>query len=96
MEVQKIIRKTIIRLTRKSLLRYLYKEKRMDPIKCNRFSHSWNYGGKNIYVIICPHCRTTLSIKKHRILKTDVRSLVGPTQSSVVDRTALESDAVHG
>ena len=38
------------------------------PIKCPRCSHSWAYNGKNNYVATCPHCRTTLSIRKNKII----------------------------
>ena len=43
-------------------------EQRMiTPIRCHRCTHEWNYGGKNLFVATCPHCRTQLSIRKHKV-----------------------------
>jgi Zn finger protein HypA/HybF involved in hydrogenase expression len=49
----------------------LQREIRVEPMKCHRCSHEWNYSGKNIYVATCPHCRTTLTIRKHKRLRAD-------------------------
>jgi DNA-directed RNA polymerase subunit RPC12/RpoP len=33
------------------------------PIRCKRCNHSWQYKGKNIYVVTCPHCGTKIGIR---------------------------------
>jgi len=45
--------------------------RKVEPLRCHRCSHFWEYSGKNMYVATCPHCRTQLSIKKHRVLQKD-------------------------
>ena len=69
-------------------------EKNSIHLKCHRCSHSWNYSGKNLYAAMCPHCRLLLSVRKHRILQTDlgIRARGQPTET---DRIALESNPVH-
>ena len=36
-------------------------------IKCPRCDHQWGYKGKNPYIVSCPYCKDTLTIRKHRI-----------------------------
>ena len=36
-------------------------------IKCPRCDYQWGYKGKNPYIVSCPYCKDTLTIKKHRI-----------------------------
>lgn len=45
----------------------IVEQKAVTPIRCHRCKHEWNYGGKNVYVATCPHCRTQLSIRKHKV-----------------------------
>lgn len=33
-------------------------------IQCKRCHHSWQYRGKNDYLVSCPHCGTKIGIKK--------------------------------
>jgi hypothetical protein len=40
-------------------------QKTARPIQCPRCAHKWYYTGKNEYIDSCPHCRTTVSIKKY-------------------------------
>jgi hypothetical protein len=47
-------------------------KKKVELLRCHRCSHFWEYSGKNVYVATCPHCRTQLSIKKHRVLQKDL------------------------
>ena len=42
-------------------------EKKVTPLVCQRCLHKWNYGGTNLYVATCPHCRTYVNIKKNKI-----------------------------
>ena len=41
-------------------------EKKVTPLVCQRCLHKWNYGGSNLYVATCPHCRTYVNVKKNR------------------------------
>lgn len=36
-------------------------------IKCSRCDYLWLYKGKNPYVVSCPYCKDTLTIRKHRV-----------------------------
>ena len=36
-------------------------------LACQRCKHEWNYTGKNKYYAHCPHCKTTVSIKKQQV-----------------------------
>jgi predicted RNA-binding Zn-ribbon protein involved in translation (DUF1610 family) len=54
---------------------------RVTPIKCPRCGYYWKYGGKNKHVATCPHCGTTISIRKHTVRQTG-QSLVRPGQSA--------------
>ena len=39
-------------------------EKEAVRIRCQRCQYEWPYSGKNNFVARCPHCRTTVTIKK--------------------------------
>ena len=49
-------------------------EKKGNKITCHRCKHLWNYGGTNEYVAICPHCRTTVSLRRQT--KTAPKELI--------------------
>jgi late competence protein required for DNA uptake (superfamily II DNA/RNA helicase) len=36
-------------------------------IKCSRCDYLWSYKGKNPYIVSCPYCKNTLTIRKHRV-----------------------------
>jgi acetyl-CoA carboxylase beta subunit len=36
-------------------------------IKCSRCDYLWLYKGKNPYIVSCPYCKDTLTIRKHRV-----------------------------
>jgi hypothetical protein len=36
-------------------------------IKCSRCNYQWGYKGRNPYIVSCPYCKDTLTIRKHRI-----------------------------
>lgn len=46
---------------------YVILEKKAIPMQCHRCKHPWNYTGANEYVAVCPHCRTTVSLRKHKV-----------------------------
>jgi Zn finger protein HypA/HybF involved in hydrogenase expression len=33
-------------------------------LRCQRCLHKWEYRGQNPYFTLCPHCRTTVRIRK--------------------------------
>jgi len=35
-------------------------------LRCQRCFHEWEYGGKNPYFTLCPHCRTTVRVSKNK------------------------------
>lgn len=45
-------------------------EREAIRIRCQRCKYVWLYTGKNNFVARCPHCRTTVTIKK-RLLQSD-------------------------
>lgn len=64
--------------------------RKVEPLRCHRCLHFWEYSGKNMYVATCPHCRTQLSIKKHRVLQKDL-GLEASGLTAVDTKTAQES-----
>lgn len=50
-------------------------QRTVTRIRCHRCTHEWNYGGKNLFVATCPHCRTQLSIRKHKVPQSSQDSI---------------------
>ena len=40
-------------------------------LKCQRCTHTWMYTGNNNYNAKCPHCGTSVSINKNKVIVTD-------------------------
>jgi len=71
------------------------------PLRCKRCSHTWQYSGTNPYVATCPHCRTTVSIQKHRVSQTGQSfegpaSLVTSQPSRIVSPTMNSCSPIFG
>jgi hypothetical protein len=70
-------------------------------IKCQRCLHKWKYKGKNPFFTLCPHCRTTVSVKKNKIkpLQSAVKkNKIKPLQSAQVggqSQTATTESAIY-
>jgi hypothetical protein len=39
-------------------------------LQCQRCEHQWTYTGKNPYFTLCTRCKTTVRLKKSKILKS--------------------------
>jgi hypothetical protein len=58
----------------------------------------WTYRGKNQYITSCPHCKTTLMIRKHKLPQQQGDSMgYQPTSkpiavASLTKTTTLEED----
>jgi Zn finger protein HypA/HybF involved in hydrogenase expression len=39
-------------------------------LHCKRCSKVWKYKGNNPYVASCPYCKTTVTIRRHKVLQT--------------------------
>jgi Zn finger protein HypA/HybF involved in hydrogenase expression len=35
-------------------------------LRCQRCNHFWKYKGHNNYVAACPHCKTTIQVRKRK------------------------------
>lgn len=46
-------------------------EKKGKKLNCQRCKYWWVYTGNNQFVCSCPHCRTTVTIKKKDPLYTE-------------------------
>jgi hypothetical protein len=68
-------------------------QKRVIPMKCHRCTHELNYAGGNLFYASCPHCRTQLSVRKHK-LQTG-QSLGRPGQSVGVVAQLQQSTGGH-
>ena len=70
-------------------------EKKEQYLKCHRCEHFWDYRGKNIYVATCPHCKTTLTIPKHKIPQANLGGAI-LDKPAVANRNTRGSDPVYG
>ena len=50
---------------------------RKHNLCCQRCSHEWLYTGQNPYFTLCPHCRTTVRIRKKQDRKVVQSAQVG-------------------
>ena len=51
-------------------------ERKAIPLHCQRCNHFWNYCGLNTFVVSCPHCKTSVSVKKANKEESDMNSEV--------------------
>ncbi|HKI07814.1 MAG TPA: hypothetical protein VKA09_05420 [Nitrososphaeraceae archaeon] len=60
-------------------------------LHCQRCLHEWEYRGQNTYFTLCPHCRTTV-----RIRKKESRDVVQPVQVDARNKadTATQAGAL--
>jgi len=49
------------------VIKKMAEENKGVKIKCKRCGHIWVYKGNNKWIAICPHCKTSLSIRKNRV-----------------------------
>ena len=54
----------VLLLVRNISNKIIIPEKEAVRIRCHRCQHIWSYAGNNNFVARCPHCRTTVTIKK--------------------------------
>lgn len=46
-------------------------EKKGKKLNCQRCGHLWIYTGNNKFICSCPHCKTTITIKKKTLLHVE-------------------------
>ena len=46
-------------------------------LRCQRCFHEWEYGGKNPYFTLCPHCRTTVRVRRKNKIESLQSAQVG-------------------
>jgi len=56
-------------------------------LRCQRCFHEWQYGGKNPYFTLCPHCRTTVRVRKNKIESLQSAQVDRPVQTTTVATT---------
>jgi hypothetical protein len=61
------------------------------PVRCQRCSYKWDFGGKNLYLATCPHCGTKVSLRK-QILLSQTQSNLQIHPESVIAETRNHSD----